>query len=64
MQLLKFLTDSENSEDLVEILIKKLGNHSSVLWIKKNIDGNESFQFSKVMSGDILQKINNFVYKN
>ena len=64
MQLLKFLTDSENSEDLVEILIKKLGNHSSVLWIKKNIDGNESFQFSKVISGDILQKINNFVYKN
>lgn len=64
MQLLKFLTDSENSEDLVEILIKKLGNHSSVLWIKKNIDGNESFQFSKVISGDILQKINNFDYKN
>lgn len=53
-----------NSEDLVEILIKNFENHSSVLWIKENINVNERFQFFKVKSGDILQKINNFDYKN
>ena len=53
-----------NSEDLVEILIKNFENHSSVLWIKEYINVNERFQFFKVISGDILQKINNFDYKN
>ena len=52
------LTEAENLEDLVEIAIKKFGNHTSVLSIKETIKINELFQFSEITSEESLSEIN------
>ena len=53
------LTETENLEDQVEIVIKKFENHLSVLSIKETININELFQFLEITSEEILSEINN-----
>ena len=52
-----YINDTENLNDLVEMAIKKLENHSSVEAIKQNISVNQNLYFFNTMSVIYLKKL-------
>ena len=53
------LTETGNLEDPIETFIKKFENHPSILSINKNINVEQSFQFSEITSEEVIGEINN-----
>ena len=50
-------TDTIRLSDPVEIAIKKIENHPSIIKIKENIKNNKTFSFSEVNTNDIASEI-------
>ena len=53
------MTETGNLEDPIETFIKKFENHPSILSINKNINVEQSFQFSEITSEEVIGEINN-----
>ena len=51
-----YLSDPENLNNSVEIVIRKFENHPSVQAIKENISVNQDFYFSNIEVSDILKE--------
>ena len=53
------LNDPGDSEDPVDIALKKFESHPSIITIKNNVDASSPFVLSKVTPKTCCQKLNN-----